>query len=73
MKWKHNALGYSFASYRLTQIKNAAEVAIEMGNSPQMIFKHYRELVTPRDAAAWWVIMPMTPANVLPMNAALAR
>jgi len=45
----------------------------EMGNSPQMIFKHYREFVTPRDAAAWWAIMPKTPANVLPMKAALAR
>ena len=56
--WKHNALRHSFGSYRLAQIKNAAEVALEMGNSPQMIFKHYRELVRPAAAAAWWAITP---------------
>jgi integrase len=58
VEWKHNALRHSFGSYRLAQIKNAAEVALEMGNSPQMIFKHYRELVRPADAAAWWAITP---------------
>ena len=60
IEWKHNALRHSYGSYRLAQIKNAAEVALEMGNSPQMIFKHYRELVTPRNAAAWWAIAPTT-------------
>ncbi len=69
VKWKHNALRHSFGSYRLAQIKNAAEVALEMGNSPQMIFKHYRELVTPRDAAAWWAIAPERAGNVIPMQA----
>ena len=67
--WKHNGLRHSFGSYRLAQIKNAAEVSLEMGNSPQMIFKHYRELVTPRDAAAWWAIAPERADNVIPMQA----
>jgi integrase len=67
--WKHNALRHSFGSYRLAQIKNAAEVALEMGNSPQMIFKHYRELVTPKDATAWWSIEPKRPANVITITA----
>ncbi|MBI5820332.1 MAG: tyrosine-type recombinase/integrase [Verrucomicrobia bacterium] len=71
--WKHNALRHSYGSYRLAQIKNAAEVALEMGNSPQMIFKHYRELVTPRDAAAWWAIAPKRANNVIPMQAKAAE
>ena len=39
-------------------IKNVAEVALEAGNSPQMIFKHYRELVRPETAKAWFAIKP---------------
>jgi len=40
--WKHNALRHSFCSYRIAGIKNAAQVALEAGNSPQMIFRHSR-------------------------------
>jgi hypothetical protein len=33
-----------------------AQVALEAGNSPQMIFRHYRELVRPADAEKWFGI-----------------
>ena len=56
--WPHNGLRHSYASYRLAKCKSAAEVALEMGNSPRMIFQHYRELVTPSDAEKWWDIVP---------------
>jgi integrase len=56
--WKVNALRHSYASYRLAQVQDAAKVALEMGNSPQMLFKHYRELVTPDAAGAWFSIVP---------------
>jgi integrase len=56
--WPHNALRHSFASYRLAQCKSAAEVALEMGNSPRMVFQHYRELVTAADSEKWWSIAP---------------
>ena len=56
--WKHNALRHSYISYRLSVIKNAAEVALEAGNSPGMIFKHYHELVQPDVAKAWFGLMP---------------
>lgn len=64
VEWRHNALRHSFCSYRLAQIKNAAEVALEAGNSPQMIFQHYRELVTPSDAEKWFSIFPDSKATV---------
>lgn len=51
VKWKHNALRHSFISYRVAKIKNVNEVAMEAGNSPDMIFKHYRELVTEKEGA----------------------
>ena len=43
---------------RLAAIQDAAKVALEMGNSPQMLFKHYRELVTPDAAKSWFAIQP---------------
>jgi hypothetical protein len=36
-------------------------VALEAGNSPQIIFQHYRELVRPTDAEKWFAV---TPANI---------
>jgi len=49
--WPQNALRHSFASYFFVQSKNENETAQRMGNSPQMIFQHYRELVRPATAA----------------------
>jgi integrase len=58
IEWKTNALRHSFISYRVAQVQNAAQVALEAGNSPQMIFRHYRELVRPDEALAWFSIEP---------------
>ena len=57
-KWKRNGLRHSFISYRVAQIQNVAQVALEAGNSPQMIFQHYKELARPDAAKAWFHIMP---------------
>ena len=54
----HNGLRHSFASYRLAILKNAAEVSLEMGNSPQKLFANYRELVTESDAKRWFSVLP---------------
>ena len=54
----HNALRHSYASYRLAVTRNANELAIEMGNSPQIIYKNYRELVTPAQGKQWFSVMP---------------
>lgn len=56
--WPANAMRHSFASYRLAQCADAARVSLEMGNSPQIVFAHYRELVKPKDAARYWQITP---------------
>ena len=66
--WKHNALRHSFCSYRLAQIQDVAQVALEAGNSPQMIFQHYRELVRPEAARQWFAIAPEAPANVVTLQ-----
>lgn len=71
-----NGLRHSFISYRVAKIKDVQQVALEAGNSPQMIFSNYRDvktregkLVTPALAAAWFKVLPSKPSNVLPLAA----
>jgi site-specific recombinase XerD len=61
VKWKKNALRHSFISYRVAETQDVAQVALEAGNSPQIIFEHYRELVRLKEAQAWFAL---TPENV---------
>ena len=58
VKWPHNGLRHSSISYRIAEIKDAAKVAMEAGNSPKIIFKHYLELVTEQHAQEWFSISP---------------
>lgn len=56
--WPQNALRHSFGSYHLARFNDAAKLALEMGNSPATIFRHYRQLVKPKDAERYWKIAP---------------
>jgi integrase len=73
MELKHNALRHSFISYRVADSGDVPRTALESGNTPAMIFAHYRELVTASDAKAWFAIAPEAPANVLPMAKEVAQ
>ena len=71
MAWKANALRHSFISYRLAETKDIAAVALEAGNSPKIIFAHYRELCTEREANEWFSILPAEAAakNIIQLSA----
>ena len=56
--WKKNALRHSYISYRVAEVQDVPKVALEAGNSGQMIFQHYRELVQAKDAKEWFSIKP---------------
>jgi integrase len=58
MEWPRNVLRDSFISYRIAIVQSADQVALEAGNSPSIIFKHYRELTTPDVAEKWFAILP---------------
>jgi integrase len=58
VKLVHNGLRHSFCSYRMAETKSAAQVALEAGNSPKMLFEHYRELVTEDEAKEWFSLSP---------------
>jgi integrase len=68
--WRQNALRHSYASYRFALTGDAGRVAGECGNSASMVHRHYRALVTPEAAAAWFNVLPEAPANVVAMQAA---
>lgn len=70
IEWKANGLRHSYISYRVAESENTNAVALEAGNSPATIFKHYRELVTKSQALAWFSVSPKLPANVTTMKGA---
>jgi integrase/recombinase XerD len=57
--WPHDCLRHSFASYHFAMFGSADQTATQMGHSStQMLFEHYREVVTKEDAKAFWKIRP---------------
>ena len=79
LAWKHNALRHSFISYRVAQIQNLAQVALEAGNSPRMVFPNYRELVRAADVEKWFSVTPELvekqkgeAGNIVPLQVAAA-
>jgi integrase len=73
IKWKQNALRHSFISYRLAEQQDVNRVALEAGTSPQMIFRHYRELATPEQARTWFSTAPKNAMNVVPIALAQGK
>jgi integrase len=64
--WPGNGLRHSFASYHLAHFKNAAGTALELGHHDSRItFRHYRELVKPKDAERYWNLRPTSAKNII--------
>jgi integrase len=60
VRYKRNALRHSFGSYRMELVKNAGQVALEMGNSAAIVMRHYFDIVKRRAAEAYWNIKPVS-------------
>jgi site-specific recombinase XerD len=57
--WPRNCLRHSFASYHLAMHGSADKTAMQMGHrSTDMVFRHYREVVTRQEAERFWGLMP---------------
>lgn len=63
-RWKMDVLRHSYGTYRLPIIKSADALALEMGNSPDVIFRHYRRPMTETTAQAYFEIMPESPGDI---------
>lgn len=58
VEWPHNVTRHTWASYHLAQFGSAARTAIQAGHTETVLFRHYRELVTPEAAREFWSIRP---------------
>jgi integrase len=53
-----NAFRHSFITYRVADTGNVDETALEAGNSREVVFQHYRELVSKDEGKAWFALTP---------------
>jgi hypothetical protein len=53
-----NCFRHAFISHRVAATGDVARTSLEAGNSPDMIRKHYMELVTRAEGEAWFGLMP---------------
>ena len=56
--WPQDVLRHSAASYLMTHTRDVGRVADDLGNSPSILLRHYRELVTTENALAFWNLIP---------------
>jgi integrase len=57
-KWPEDILRHSFGTYWLRIYNNKPHLAEIMGNSPSIIKKHYKAIVSESDARKYWAVLP---------------
>ncbi len=68
VEWERNCLRHSYISYAIAESNDIPRVAVESGNSPAIIRKHYLHVVKPAQAKEWFSILPSTAANVVSLH-----
>ena len=58
--WPRDCLRHTAASMRLQRDKNAEKVALDLGNSPAVLHRYYKNLVSEEDCRAFWSLNPDT-------------
>lgn len=68
--WPDNGLRHSFASYHLVKFDSAQLTQLQMGQqTPSVLFKHYRQVVSRKEAAQYWKITRPSTKSVVPEKA----
>lgn len=57
VEWPHNVTRHSYVSHAV-MLHGAKDVAMRAGHSEDMLFRHYRALVTRQQAEAYFAIRP---------------
>lgn len=60
---RKNGFRHGFLSAHFAIHQNEGQTAAIAGTSPQMLFKHYRGLMTGKTAKAWFAVTPSKPAS----------
>ena len=59
VRWPHNAMRHSFATFYLLRTDDANKTALQLGHrDTDLLFNHYRGLATKEDAEKFWSIFP---------------
>jgi integrase len=69
---RRNGLRHGFVSAHLALYQNENVTAAEAGNSPGVIHKNYKGMLTKAEGQRWFNVAPATAENVIPLPA-LAR
>ena len=68
--WSSDIMRHTFGSYHLAQSRNAAETSLQMGHTTtDVLFNHYRSLVTNEQAERFWNIRPQSSGGVVMFRA----
>jgi integrase/recombinase XerD len=70
--WPDNGLRHSFGSYHLAMFHDAVKTAEQMGNSSDMVHKHYKVLVPESEAKKFWGLRPEAAENVVALKDKIA-
>lgn len=57
-EWPQDVLRHTAASYLVALRKDVARVALDLGNSPGVLLRNYRDLVRDEDCARFWRLLP---------------
>lgn len=68
-RWPTDLLRHTAASYMVELHKNAAKVALTLGDSEKILHRHYRELVKADDCKRFWRLLPKATAASIPPSA----
>lgn len=63
--WPRDCLRHTAASMMLARDKNADKVSLELGNSPGVLHRHYKNLVTDSDCESFWRLTPVSSGREL--------
>jgi len=65
---RRNGLRHAFVSAHFALHADEGLTAKEAGNSPQMVHKDYKELLTQKQGEAWFAVRPEPLANIVPLT-----
>ncbi len=60
--WPHDVLRHSYATYHVAAFNDIGKLALQMGNSPQVIHSAYKGLVAKADAERFFALRPAADA-----------